>query len=329
MPFEHRLCDIVLRLPLSLSSPSGPRGRLSILIFHRVLRQHDPLVPDVPDATQFEAQMRWVRSWFNVLPLSQAVQRLYVGDIPARALSITFDDGYADNEEIAAPILRRLGMTAAFFVSTGFLHGDTMWNDRIIEAVRGTALNELDLRCHGLATYNVASIEERRRAITTLLSEIKRLEPDRRRLLTDAIAGHSGPAPKPSLMMRPHQLRCLRSMGMEIGAHTVTHPILTRLSLAEARHEIAQSKETLEHLLDERVELFAYPNGVPRDDYAAEHAALVQECGFACAVSTAWGAASMRSDRFQLPRFTPWDRNRLRYGARLLTNMRQAELTAT
>ena len=127
----------MLRLPLALTSPAGTRGRLSILIFHRVLPRPDPLCPDSPDASQFEAQMRWVRSWFNVLPLRRAVGMLYEGTIPARALAVTFDDGYADNEEIAAPILKRLGLGATFFVSTGFLEGDTMWNDRVIEAVRG------------------------------------------------------------------------------------------------------------------------------------------------------------------------------------------------
>jgi len=272
--------------------------------------------------------MRWVRSWFNVLPLRRAVGMLYEGTIPARALAVSFDDGYADNEEIAAPILKRLGLPATFFVSTGFLGGDTMWNDRVIEAVRGCTEAALDLREHGLARYDMRTIDARHQAVGALLGEIKRLEPARRRELTDAIVQVAGDRPSPSLMMRPHQVRSLRSQGMDVGAHTVTHPILARLSPDEARVEIGASKQTLEGLLDEPVELFAYPNGVPVQDYRAEHAALVRDCGFVAAVSTAWGAASMRSDPFQLPRFTPWDRSRVRYGARLLGNLRRVEETA-
>src|SRR5580765_5157899 len=102
----------MLRLPLSLMSPAGARGRLSVLIFHRVLPESDPLLSGVPDRHEFETQMRWVRGWFNVLPLRQAVRMLYAGTIPPRAVSITFDDGYGDNEAVAAPILQRLGMTA-------------------------------------------------------------------------------------------------------------------------------------------------------------------------------------------------------------------------
>jgi len=55
---------------------------------------------------------------------------------------------------------------------------------------------------------------------------------------------------------------------------------------------------------------------------------MVRELGFTAAVSTAWGAASRRSDRHQLPRFTPWDGTRWRYGARLMANLRRRELAA-
>ena len=318
----------MLRLPLSVVSPGGRRGRLSILIFHRVLAQPDPLFPDLPDVATFEARMRWVRDWFNVLPLAQAIERLGSGTIPARALAITFDDGYADNEELAAPILKRLGLTATFFVATGFLRGACMWNDQVIEAIRGCEAELIDLSAFGLACHSLATPDARRHTIGALLTGIKHLEPARRQAVTDQIVAAAGGKPSPRLMMQPEQVRSLRAQGMGVGAHTVTHPILTRLSPLAALAEMRDSKNELEQILGEPVELFAYPNGVPAQDYAQEHAAMARECGFAAAVSTAWGAASIRSDRFQLPRFTPWDRTRLRYGARLLANLGRAEKVA-
>ena len=66
----------------------------------------------------------------------------------------------------------------------------------------------------------------------------------------------------------------------------------------------------------------------PNRDYTPEHVALVRECGFSAAVSTSWGAASMGSDRFQLPRFSPWDRTRLRFGARMLGKLARTERLA-
>jgi peptidoglycan/xylan/chitin deacetylase (PgdA/CDA1 family) len=319
---------MLLRLPISLVSPGGAGARLSILIYHRVLPRPDPLFFEEPDAARFEAEMRWVRDWFNVLPLGQAVARLYEGSLPARALSITFDDGYADNEEVAAPILQRLSLSATFFVSTGYWDGSCMWNDRLIEAIRTSTRSELDLRASGLGRYPIGSLEARREAIVTMRRDIRHLPQGRREELTQAIVAASGSNEPPALMMPPQQVRNLRARGMDIGAHTITHPILTRIDAATARHEITSSKRQLEDLLDEPVDLFAYPNGVPQEDYTSEHVRIVRDCGFKAAVSTAWGAASARSDRFQLPRFTPWDRARWRYAVRLLANLQRQEQVA-
>jgi peptidoglycan/xylan/chitin deacetylase (PgdA/CDA1 family) len=318
----------MLRLPLSFASPAGARGRLSILIFHRVLEQRDALLPELPTLTDFEARMQWVRRWFNVLPLAQAIDSLYAGTIPSRALAITFDDGYADNEALAAPVLKRLGLTATFFVSTGFLGSGCMWNDRVIEAIRGVEADQIDLRPIGLASYVLTTPAARRQALASALTGIKHLEPGQRRDATDAIVAAAGGKPAPALMMQPDQVRRLRTLGMDIGAHTVTHPILTRLSADAAFDEMSRGKRDLEQIVGEPVALFAYPNGVPSADYTARHAAMARECGFSAAVSTAWGAASMRSDRYQLPRFSPWDSTRLRFGARLLANLGKVEEVA-
>lgn len=318
----------MLSLPLSLLSPAGARGRLSVLIFHRVLPEPDPLFPDVPDVTAFETQLRWIARWFQVRPLATAIDELYAGRLPARALAISFDDGYADNEAVAAPLLRRHGMTATFFVSTGFLAGDCMWNDRVIEALRRCEAPEIDLSALGLGRWPLGSAALRRQAVDAVLKGIKHLDPDRRTAAVDRVVDAAGGRPSPSLMMRPDQVRSLRAQGMDVGAHTVNHPILARLSPAAARQEMVDGKAALEQILGEPVDLFAYPNGVPDKDYTAEHAAMARDCGFRAAVSTAWGAASMRSDRYQLPRFTPWDRTPMRYGVRLLANLGRNEVRA-
>lgn len=314
-----------LRLPLTLASPAGRRARLSILIFHRVLAKPDPLFPETPDAQAFSTQMRWVASLFNVLPLGEAIDRLYQHTLPSRALCITFDDGYADNESVAAPILQQLGLPATVFVTTDFVDGGCMWNDRVIEAIRACQTDSIDLSNAGLGRLDVASPLTRRQAIDRLLGQIKHMEPTQRRAATDAVVAACGAHPSPYLMMPAEQLRRLRQRDIEIGAHTSTHPILTKISSSVARDEIVRSKARLQDLLDERITLFAYPNGVPEQDYSAEHVEMVRAAGYSAAVTTAWGAATSRSDRFQLPRFTPWDRSRLAFGARLLGNLRRTE----
>lgn len=98
-------------------SPSGKRARLTILIYHRVLAEPDPIVNDEIDALTFEQHMELLRSGFNVLPLGEACKRLSEGTLPTRAACITFDDGYANNERIACPILTRLGLPATFCIN--------------------------------------------------------------------------------------------------------------------------------------------------------------------------------------------------------------------
>ncbi len=314
----------MIRPALAVLSPPGARGRLSILIFHRVVQQRDPLLPDLPDAQWFDGCMRWVSAWCNVLPLNEAVRRLAAGTLPARSLSITFDDGYADNVTVAAPILRRYGLHATFFVATGFLEGGAMWNDRVIEAIRRSPIQEIDLSKIGLGSVGVANDTDRRAAIERVLEAIKHRRPADREAAVQTIEEACASHFDGELMMRSGQVVELAKLGMDIGAHTVTHPILARLPVEQARWEIAESKSALESIIGRRVELFAYPNGLPGRDFAPEHVELVRTCGFKAAVTTAWGSAGKGDDIYQLPRFTPWNRSRLGFGLRLLSNARRA-----
>ena len=88
---------------------------------------------------------------------------------------------------------------------------------------------------------------------------------------------------------------------------------MTRLPVEEAEGEIARGRADLERITGERVALFAYPNGVPGDDFDASHAALVRRLGFDAAFTTAPGVAVQGSDPMQLPRFTPWQTDRWRF----------------
>ena len=77
-----------------------------MMIFHRVLPEPDPLFPGEPDADRFDAQLALLEHWFNILPLPDAIRGLREERLPPRPLTITFDDGYADNCTVALPILR-------------------------------------------------------------------------------------------------------------------------------------------------------------------------------------------------------------------------------
>lgn len=301
----------------------GPR--LSILIFHRVLPSPDPLFPSEVDAARFEQMMSLVATAFRVLPLAEAVQRLQQQRLPQRALAITFDDGYADNEEIALPILQRHKLPATFFVATGFLDGGRMWNDTVIECIRHTTRPAIDLEALGLQRVPTGTVAERRAAIARIIPPIKYLGlAGRQAVLQNLHRACGEPVLSSTLMMRSAQVQSLHAAGMEIGAHTVNHPILTALSDDEARRELQQGRDALQQLTQAPVVTLAYPNGQPGTDYDPRHVLMARQLGFKQAVSTAVGVASASDDVFQLPRFTPWDTALPKWTLRLLLNQRNA-----
>jgi peptidoglycan/xylan/chitin deacetylase (PgdA/CDA1 family) len=308
-------------------SPKGRRARLSVLIYHRVLVHDDPLNTWDVTAEVFEAQMRVVAENFVPLPLAEAVGRLAVGELPSRAACVTFDDGYRDNAEVALPILQRHGVPATFFVATGYLDGDCMWNDKIIEALRSMPGPILDLQAWGLPVLEIGDIQSRRRAIQQILPALKYRPSAEREACAEHLKMATAVPAASSLMMGEAHVRALRAAGMEIGAHSVTHPILANVAIDQARREIVESGQRLGEILREPIRLFAYPNGKPGQDYGPEHVRMVRDAGYSAAVSTAWGVAAAGVDPYQLPRFTPWDRTPGRFGLRLLRNMRNVAAT--
>ena len=321
--------DPVVRQLFSALSPAGQSARLSTLIFHRVLAGPDDIFPEETDHFRFDAICSWLAAWFNVLPLEEAVERLAKRSLPARALCITFDDGYVDNHDVALPILKRHGLPATLFVATGFLDGGRMWNDTIEQAVRHCKRAQLDLTgtaCRELGVLDISSAQHRRKAIASLLGVVKYLPLRERLEVSQAVAEAADVDLTEPLMMSTGQLRAWRDSGMQVGAHTVNHPILAKLSDEEALREMCESRDTLVQVLGAPVTLFAYPNGKPVEDYTKQTAAIAKAAGFVAAVSTAPGVAVHGSDLFELPRFSPWDSHRMRYAARMALNYRQLRL---
>ncbi len=289
-------------------------------MYHRIHAQPDPLFPGEPDAARFVQHLDFLKQCFTIIPLREAAQMLAEGRLPPRAACLTFDDGYADNADVALPIMQAHGVTATVFVATGFLDGGRMWNDSVIELVR-RAPQQLDLRPLGLGQFTLSSHAMRSEAIRALLEALKYLPIAERQQQVDAMVALTGVTLPNGLMMRSEQVAQLHRSGIEIGGHTIHHPIVARMDGAAARAEIAGGKAALESITGAPVRTFAYPNGRPGRDYLAEHVDIVRDAGFEVAVSTSPGAAANGADLLQLPRFTPWDRGQLAFTARMMRNL--------
>jgi peptidoglycan/xylan/chitin deacetylase (PgdA/CDA1 family) len=293
------------RALLGALSPAGRRGRLLILTYHRVLAAVDPLMSDEPDAAGFASQMDVLKRYCTVLALPDAVARLKAGTLPARAASITFDDGYANNLDVALPILEQRGLTGTVFIAVEAIQRGIMWNDLVIEGVRAAG-DTLDLSALDKPSRSLAGVD-RFALISELLMQLKYLPLERRWDLALRFHRDNSHRDPPRLMLREEQVAELARRGHDVGAHTIKHPILKELQAANAREEIAASGRWLHDVLGAAPRSFAYPNGRPGRDYDASHAAMVKEAGFELAVSTAWGCATGASDPYQLPRCTSWE----------------------
>jgi peptidoglycan/xylan/chitin deacetylase (PgdA/CDA1 family) len=303
---------------LAHAVPGTRRNRLLILIYHRVRPEPSVMSRAALHRDMFDWQMQLVARHCAPISMLDGLGRMREGTLPPRSVAITFDDGYADNADVALPVLLRHGVPATFFVATGFLNGGRMWNDSIVEAIRRARGAQVDLRAIGLGVMPLGPVQARGPLAQRVIRQVKHLPPKERERKVAEICGAIGAELPDDLMMTSAQVRSLARAGMEVGAHTVHHPILRSLDEAEAKCEITDSRAELESIVGTAVRSFAYPNGRPGDDYSVRDRNIVASLDFEYAVSTTQGAAGAGSDIFQLPRFTPWDSTPGRWLARLL-----------
>lgn len=306
-----------VRAVSTLVSPAGQRAKLLTFFFHRVLEKPDPMIPGEMHAAQFDQALRWIGDQFRVLRPLEACEHLAAGNLPARAAIISFDDGYRDNHDVALPLLKRHRMSAAFFVATGYLGDGVQFNDRLTEAMRAHAGDTFEAAWLGLGRLPTGDLQARLQSLHRLREGIKYLPLAERSQALERIEAACGvdtarPA-RDRIMMTPEEVQALAADGMEIGGHTVMHPILKSVDDVTAFEEISRGRAALAALLPRPPQLFAYPNGKLGTDFEPRHADMARRAGFSYAFSTQRGAADARTDRMMLPRYMPWDRQALRF----------------
>ena len=156
-----------------------------------------------------------------------------------------------------------------------------------------------------------------------ILAKIKYRPPPARRELTLEFAEMAGITNNPEFMMTREEVQTLdRNPLFEVGAHTINHPILASIPDDEARQEIAEGKVGLEAMLDRKVDLFAYPNGKPGEDFQMKHVAMVKEAGFSIAVTTSAGGVRNTISPLQWPRQSIWQKEPRRASANIIRGCR-------
>lgn len=196
-----------------------------------------------------------------------------------------------------------------------------MWNDGISEVILNVKEDNVDLSNFSLASYDLSTIEKRRHTLNLILDEVKYMPADSRDKLAKGLLSRFNISSPEHLMMNSQDVKSLYSSGMEIGGHTINHPILSKLSYQDAYGEIEGNKRDLESIVNAKIRTFAYPNGKPDIDYTEETMVILKEVGYQYSVSTVSKIARSDSDPFQLPRYTPWDKNPIKFALRLWLKM--------
>lgn len=273
----------------------GLRRGLTILMYHRILPAVEcasyPLPSLAMPREAFEAQVAWLAEHCRVVPVAEALGMLGTSHGSPRPLvSLTFDDGYADNAEIAAPVLHASGVRGTFFITTGFVEqAAPLWFDRAADAwsrlderVRGEVLRQLVLASGGTVRNGHVRVDG-----PSWMASLKAAEPEvraeyvaRAESLAAGMVDAGRYAP-----MTVDQVKSLASAGHEVAAHSVSHPILPQLPEDAMQREVSESAGQIEHWTGRRVRGFCYPNG----DFDARVERAVEDAGLAYACTTRSG----------------------------------------
>lgn len=288
----------------SLRSLVAPAGL--ILMYHRISdRRLDPWRLDV-SPRHFAEHLEVLHRFCRPVPLRTVTKGLLDGRLSPRSLMVTFDDGYRDTLIHAKPLLERYDIPATVFVASGHVDGEEeFWWDQLerilLEPVTlPTALNlvvrDRLVQWDAIETYSRLHLYYE---VSEILQPL--VDDERRRLLTELREwAMTPPGVRESRRCLQHGdiLALARGGLIEIGSHTITHPLLPLLSLDSQRTEIQNGKIQLEEILNGPVTSFAYPYGL----YTAQTSSFVQQSGFRCACSSAHRLVRKDTNPFSLPR---------------------------
>ncbi|MDN3512187.1 MAG: polysaccharide deacetylase family protein [Candidatus Jettenia sp. CY-1] len=314
--------------------------KILILHYHRITEEHSDPCSLCITPQNFSDHLEILQKYARPIQLQQLIKAFHNKSLPHKSVAITFDDDYADNLHNAKLLLECHNIPATMFLTTGYIGKmcDFWWeeldnlllqpdmlsktlrlsmNKNISQWESSKAVQsyhedywhyrrwtnwEKDDPCARYVIYlslyellHHLSEEEQQEAIDKLLLWINVRSTDTDQQTPDSLSFEDVYA-------------LAQGKLIEIGAHTVTHPILSTLPLATQRKEILQSKAYLEEILSRPITSFAYPYG-RECDYTEETVTLVQEAGFNCACTNASGIIGRDTNCFQLPRIQIYNWN--------------------
>lgn len=269
--------------------------------------RHKFILPD-----SFRSHLAWYQTRFHIVSLSSFIELSLRGEkLPKPLLAITFDDGYENVYRYAFPLLKEFGIPATVFLTTDLVERQIpLWVDRLEHALGHTNLHKLDLMLDGRKhSFPLGNSKEQMAADIYLRDFLKKIPDQELKILLSEIESRTEAELAPVLETTPYRgltwekIRLMAKGKIEFAPHTLSHPILSRLSSEEAKQEIIQSHSLLQERLGTSLPIFAYPNGQLKD-FSEATIAVLKRLGFSSALTTIPGTISPKSNPFALPRFS-------------------------
>jgi peptidoglycan/xylan/chitin deacetylase (PgdA/CDA1 family) len=286
-----------------------------ILSYHSIVEdptRTDHILGISRDRASFEAHMKTLAQRFSPVTVGDVAEFARSGrKLPPRAVAVTFDDGFADNCEVALPILNRYEIPATFYIMVDAVeNGRLPWYCRLRYAVNTTKKSEW-LDAQGRQTYSFATPAERKRALTATWEVGARLtgtlQQDFIRSVEQSLEVEPAEAPH-GYMMTWEQVRTLKKAGHTIGGHTVTHPNLAQVSEGEAHFEITECKKKLEQEMTGPIDDFSYPHPALNPQWSKQTLEITRQAGFKSAALTTCGPVRSGDEPLALKRiYSPAD----------------------
>lgn len=259
----------------------------------------------------FERQIAHLAKNYKVISLDEIVERVKKRNSLRGCVAITFDDGFKDNYENAYPILKKYDVPATIFLTTGYIEdGTAPWFIKIRYIFMKTPKTYFELSLgNKTISLPMRTREEKFLASDRAMAYLKGLPNEERISLLKRLCEELGVnefRELNNLMLTWEQIKEMSANGISFGAHTVNHPVLSRVPLNIAEREIFESKRTIEEKIGRPVTTFAYPFG-KKAQYRPELFPMLERLQFRCAVITEPGTNNHHTHPFELKRCAPWE----------------------
>lgn len=278
------------------------RPKYIVLGYHNVGEQGLPLYCRLTK-TAFRDQMVHIRRNYRVLSLRQMLAELQDPEAQGQGVVVTFDDGYLGTYSEAFPVLKECSIPATVYLTAGCIeNGEVPWYDRLFLQLQ-RASSGMVLKVDETTHISMTAFASRVDAATSLVMYLRMLPDEERRAFCKRL-DQIIPLPRKDLigwMMSWQQIREMSKAGMAFGCHTMTHPVLSRLTADAVRREVAESKFMVENRLNLDVHDFAFPFGKPKD-CGSIGANTLSDLGLGSAMTTIVGVNESGDDRFRLRR---------------------------